>query len=184
MPVSRTIDSTATHDAIQRMADAIVEAHGNTPKLGLLGIADGGIVLCSRLEQAVAERIGREISSGIIDISFHRDDISTNPIPKASNPTSIPFDIHKATVILVDDVLSTGRSLRAALNEIFDQGRPDRVQVAALFDRGGRLLPFHADFTGFTEHVPEHLKVEVDLSEKDPVQDEIRIIADPSAKTQ
>lgn len=181
MPPAKTIGSSEIHQAVDEMAGAIANAHRPTAKLIILGIADGGIVLSRRLARSVSDKLGREIPAGVIDISFHRDDISTNPIPKASNPTSIPVDIQQATVILVDDVLSTGRSLRAAINEIFDQGRPERLQAAALFDRGGRLLPFHADFAGFKEPVDPNLNVDVLLSESDPRDDEIRIV-EPSNK--
>ncbi len=175
MPPATTIGSREISDAIEKMADAIALAHRETKKLGILGLADGGIALSRRLADRVAKKLGREVPCGVIDISFHRDDISTNPIPKASNPTSIPFDIEEATVILADDVLSTGRSLRAAINEIFDQGRPARLQSATLFDRGGRLLPLRADFAGFVEEVPASRKVDVRLSGDEPSADEIRI---------
>ncbi len=166
------------------MVESIARSHRDTPKLGILGIADGGIALSRRLARALSGRLGRETPAGIIDISFHRDDISTKPIPKASNPTSIPFDIEAANVILADDVLSTGRSLRAALNEIFDQGRPGRVQVATLFDRGGRLLPFHADYTGFSEYVPPGRRVVVHLSETGPGEEDRIEITEPPEKSQ
>ncbi len=175
MPPARRIESAEIHAALEGMADVIAGDHRETGKLGILGIADGGIALSRRLAQLAGERLGRELPIGVIDISFQRDDISTNPIPKASNPTSIPFDIEGATVILADDVLSTGRSLRAALNEIFDQGRPARVQAAALFDRGGRILPFDADYRGFRESIPSELVVDVRLNEKNPEHDEIRV---------
>ncbi len=182
MAYSRTIGSQEIHGAIDRMVEAVAGAHRETSKLGILGISDGGILLSQRLARGVSEKLGREIPFGVIDISFHRDDISTNPIPKASNPTSIPFDIQNATVILADDVLSTGRSLRAAINEIFDQGRPARLQAAALFDRGGRLLPLRPDFTGFEEFVPKDHNVAVLLSEDDPSNDEIRISEQANCK--
>ncbi len=181
MPSLRTIESADIHKALANMVDSIVRAHGKTPKLGILGISDGGIALSRRLARSVSEQLGREIPAGVIDISFHRDDISTKPIPKATNPTSIPFDIEGASVIVADDVLSTGRSLRAALNEIFDQGRPEKVQVATLFDRGGRLLPFQSDYTGFCETIDATLNVNVRLSETDPSEDRIEI-AEPPAK--
>ena len=175
MPPAKTIGSSEINDAIEKMAGAIAEKHHTTEKLGILGLADGGIILSRRLAAAVSNTLGREIPCGVIDISFHRDDISTKPIPKASDPTTIPFDIEDATVILADDVLSTGRSLRAAINEIFDQGRPACLQAAALFDRGGRLLPLRADFAGFVEDVPESRKVYVRLAEDAAEEDEIRI---------
>lgn len=175
MPPAKTIGSREIKEAIEKMAGAIAEKHHGTEKLGILGLADGGIILSRRLAAAVSSILGREIPCGVIDISFHRDDISTKPIPKTSIPTTIPFDIENATVILADDVLSTGRSLRAAINEIFDQGRPACLQAAALFDRGGRLLPFQADFAGFVEDVSESRKVYVRLSEDAAKEDEIRI---------
>jgi pyrimidine operon attenuation protein/uracil phosphoribosyltransferase len=109
----------------------------------LLGIANGGIPLARRLGKIL--RISRV---GDLDISFHRDDIGTHPVPKEFANTLLPGDVNGATVILVDDVLFTGRTVKAALDELFDHGRPGRVELAVLVDRGCRRLPVVADFSG------------------------------------
>ena len=111
----------------------------------LLGIANGGIPLARRL----GARLGIK-RVGDLDISFHRDDIGKHPIPKEFTPTLLPGDVNGATVLLVDDVLFTGRTVKAALDELFDHGRPATVELAVLVDRGSRRLPVVADFAGTT----------------------------------
>src|SRR5439155_6125020 len=107
--------------------------------------------------------------------SFHRDDIGRHPIPKEFVPTRIPADVHGATVVLVDDVLFSGRTVKAALEELFDHGRPTKVELAVLVDRGERRLPFAADYVGMNVHVSPEEKVVVALDAKDPRRDAIAI---------
>jgi pyrimidine operon attenuation protein/uracil phosphoribosyltransferase len=135
----------------------------------LLGIANGGIELARRLAKPLKAR------AGTLDISFHRDDIGQNPIPKEFAPTQIPADVNGATVILVDDVLFSGRTVKAALEELFDHGRPAKVELAVLVDRGGRLLPIAADYVGLTLASALGEKVAVTLEPTHPAKDEIRI---------
>ena len=137
-------DAQSIEQAIARVASAIAVRHAGTPHLLLLGIANGGIVLAQRLTRKL-KAAGLNPGTGTIDISFHRDDIGRNPIPKEFSPTIIPHDVNGSTVILVDDVLYSGRTVKAALDELFDHGRPNRVELAVLVDRGGRLLPVAAD---------------------------------------
>src|SRR5690606_3683895 len=144
--------------AINRLAESISERHRVTPNLILLGIANGGIVLAQR----IAKRL-KSARVGTLDISFHRDDIGRNPIPKEFVPTAIPADVHGATVILVDDVLFSGRTVKAALDELFDHGRPSKVELAVLVDRTGRMLPVAADYIGLTLDPAADEKVTVHL---------------------
>jgi pyrimidine operon attenuation protein/uracil phosphoribosyltransferase len=111
---------------------------------------------------------------GDLDISFHRDDIGKHPIPKEFTPTLLPGDVNGATVLLVDDVLFSGRTVKAALDELFDHGRPAKVELAVLVDRGSRKLPIVADFAGATLDAAENEDVLVSLSD-DPSHDKIEI---------
>jgi pyrimidine operon attenuation protein/uracil phosphoribosyltransferase len=158
------------HQAIQRLASAISRRNPGPPPV-LLGIANGGITLARRLAALLPGTI-----HGVIDISFHRDDVSRNPIPKEFAPTVIPVDVSGAAVVLVDDVLFSGRTAKAALDELFDHGRPAKVELAVLVDRGGRRLPVAADYCGITLDADESHRVSVRLDPDDPAHDEIRIL--------
>lgn len=172
----KTIGPEEIHAALERMATAISARHVGKKTLVLLGIANGGIELARRL----ATRIGQlaptlDPRAGILDISFHRDDIDRHPIPKEFAPTHIPADVHGATVILVDDVLFSGRTAKAGLNELFDHGRPAKVELAILVDRGGRLLPLAPDYCGLAVVAGVGEKVVVTLDVARPQRDLIRI---------
>lgn len=169
MSTPKTIGSEEIHAAIQRLAAAISDRHRGTDKLLLLGIANGGVELARRLAERIKAR------TGTLDISFHRDDIGRNPIPKEFSPTHIPADVNGATVILVDDVLFSGRTGKAALDELFDHGRPAKVELAVLVERGGRLMPIAADYSGLQLSVTPNEKVEVSLDPQDPALDAIRL---------
>jgi pyrimidine operon attenuation protein/uracil phosphoribosyltransferase len=114
------------------------------PNTGLVGIHTGGVWLAERLHQA----LGIKLPLGTLDVSFYRDDFNKKGLRRNVKSSDIPFDIDGCDVIIVDDVLFTGRTIRAALNELFDYGRPARIRLAALVDRGGRELPISADFIG------------------------------------
>jgi pyrimidine operon attenuation protein/uracil phosphoribosyltransferase len=167
---ARTIDQ-----AITRLASAIAERHARTPRLLLLGIANGGIVLNQRLVDRL-KKAGLRPGVGTIDISFHRDDIGRNPIPKEAQPTIIPHDVNGATVILVDDVLYSGRTVKAALAELFDHGRPHAVELAVLVDRGGHILPIAADYCGLKITATADQKVIVTLNEQTPSTDRVALL--------
>ena len=173
---SKTIGAGEIHAAIERLATAIADRHGSAPKLLILGIANGGIVLARRLAERLSGHAGNgSIKAGVIDISFHRDDSSHNPIPKEFAPTQIPADVNGASIILVDDVLYSGRTVKAALDELFDQGRPTKVELAVLVDRGGRRLPIVADYRGVAVDAGESETVRVHLDETSPDRDQISI---------
>jgi pyrimidine operon attenuation protein/uracil phosphoribosyltransferase len=114
------------------------------PNTGLVGIHTGGVWLAERLHQA----LDLKLPLGTLDVSFYRDDFNKKGLRRNVKSSDIPFDIDGCDVIIVDDVLYTGRTIRAALNELFDYGRPARIRLAALVDRGGRELPISADFIG------------------------------------
>ncbi|HYC70579.1 MAG TPA: bifunctional pyr operon transcriptional regulator/uracil phosphoribosyltransferase PyrR [Opitutaceae bacterium] len=174
MATSRKLDARQIHSAIASVVSAISRRHPRAANLLLLGIANGGVVLSRRLA-ALLKGEGRLPASGTLDISFHRDDIGRHPIPKEFAPSSIPQDVNGATVILVDDVLHSGRTVKAALDELFDHGRPGRVELAVLVDRGGRRLPVAADYCGLTIEARESEKVVVHLDEKSPARDSVSI---------
>lgn len=168
-------DAKTISQGIARVASAIASRHAHTDHLLLLGIANGGVVLANRLA-ALLKKAGLKPGTGTIDISFHRDDIGRNPIPKEFSPTIIPHDVNGATVILVDDVLYSGRTVKAALDELFDHGRPTRVELAVLIDRGGRRLPVAADYCGLTVAATEAEKVVVSLDQDHPAKDSIAVL--------
>jgi pyrimidine operon attenuation protein/uracil phosphoribosyltransferase len=114
------------------------------PDTGLVGIHTGGVWLAERLHQALDLRL----PLGTLDVSFYRDDFSRKGLRRNVKSSDIPFDVDGCDLIIVDDVLYTGRTIRAAMNELFDYGRPARIRLAALVDRGGRELPISADFSG------------------------------------
>ncbi len=169
MATAKTIGPAEIQAAIMRLATAISSRHPSSENLLLLGIANGGVELAHRLARSLRARVGT------VDISFHRDDIGRQPIPKEFAPTQIPADVHGATVILVDDVLYSGRTVKAALDELFDHGRPTKVELAVLVDRGGRRLPMAADYTGVTVTATEKEKVVVLLDPASPKRDLIRV---------
>ncbi len=176
MAASQTIGSEQIHAAIARLGEAIATRHPQRRKLLLLGIANGGVELARRLAaQLAAQPNPTPTAAGVIDISFHRDDIGRHPIPKEFAPTQIPADVDGATIILVDDVLFSGRTVKAALDELFDHGRPAKVELAVLVDRGGRLMPVAADYVGFDLAAAAREKVVVSLDPAKPQRDTIRI---------
>jgi pyrimidine operon attenuation protein/uracil phosphoribosyltransferase len=179
-------DARSISAAIDALVASLLRRHTSTPNLLLLGIANGGVVLARRIAAALKES-GVAAGTGTLDISFHRDDIGRNPIPKEFSPTIIPHDVNGATVILIDDVLHSGRSVKAALDELFDHGRPAKVELAVLCDRGGRLLPIAADYVGLKLPAPDDRRVRVHLDPADPARDSISVgplAAKPKAKIQ
>ncbi|HTJ79394.1 MAG TPA: bifunctional pyr operon transcriptional regulator/uracil phosphoribosyltransferase PyrR [Rariglobus sp.] len=177
MPASQSIPTAEIHAAIERLAQAIAKHHGAKEKILLLGIANGGVTLARRLASRLSVLSpSLSLKSGTLDISFHRDDIGRNPIPKEFTPTLIPVDVTGATVILVDDVLFSGRTVKAALNELFDHGRPEKVELAILVDRGFRKLPVAADYTGLTLEASPTAKVVVKLDSAKPANDTLVVV--------
>jgi len=116
------------------------------PAMALVGIHTGGVWLAQRLHAA----LGLTVPLGSIDVSFHRDDHSSKGLRRPAKVSSIPFDVAAAEIVIVDDVLNTGRTIRAAMNELYDYGRPARIDLAVLVDRGGRELPICARFCAHT----------------------------------
>lgn len=155
------LDSDAIRRSIRRIAVAILEATSGIDDLTLVGIRRGGVALSARLADEIAQVEGKSPPVGTVDISLYRDDAATAlPNPKIG-PSDIPFDVNGRHVVLVDDVLHTGRTVRAAIECLQDHGRPARVWLAALCDRGGRELPIAPDFVGKVIEMDERGRLDV-----------------------
>ncbi|MBI3581229.1 MAG: bifunctional pyr operon transcriptional regulator/uracil phosphoribosyltransferase PyrR [Nitrospinae bacterium] len=133
---------------LARMAHEITEKNPDVSSLALVGIITRGAPLARRMAEKICAITGVEIPVGGLDVTFYRDDLARKGPNLNASPTDIPFDISGKTVILVDDVLFTGRTIRSAIDAIMDLGRPGRIQLAALLDRGHRELPIRADYIG------------------------------------
>lgn len=161
------IDESQMGQSIQRLAREIAAELGSDANFAVLGIRTRGLPLAERLVTALKEILGRDVPLGTLDITLYRDDILARQGVPQVRPTEIPFRLQDATVLLVDDVLFSGRTIRAALDAMLDHGRPKRVKLAVLVDRGGRELPIQADFVGMRLEVPADRRVIVKLREID-----------------
>jgi pyrimidine operon attenuation protein/uracil phosphoribosyltransferase len=160
--------------AILRISHEIVEKQAGTQNLALVGIQRRGVPLAHRLADAILDHEGAGVPVGALDITFYRDDLSLvaqQPIVKG---TDLPFDLNGMTVVLVDDVLYTGRTVRAAMDALIDFGRPRAIRLAVLIDRGHRELPIRADHVGKNVPTSSEEIVHVHVSEMDD-QDEVTI---------
>lgn len=157
-------DATAIQRALQRIAHEIAERNEVSGEVVLVGVQRGGVHLARRLAQLLSAIWGHPVPVGSLDINMHRDDIHQQLAPQV-HPTEMPFDVSDRTVVLVDDVLFKGRTTRAALDALNDFGRPKRIQLAVLVDRGHRELPIKADFVG--KNVPTALSERVDVQLKE-----------------
>ena len=168
------MDADAMRRAIVRIAHEIIERNKGVDNVVLVGIRTRGVPIAERLAAAIKEIEKVELPVGMLDITLYRDDLSTLAYNPVCHGTENDFDVDGKTVILVDDVLYTGRTIRCALDAIIDMGRPKAIQLAVLIDRGHRELPIRADFAG--KNVPTSHKeaIEVYLAEQDGV-DEVAI---------
>lgn len=165
MPESNVIlKAAAIHRALTRIAHEIAEANEHGSSVVLVGIPEIGDVLANKLSQILSGIWQMPVPVGILDVSMHRDDLDRRLAPKV-HPTVIPFDVTGKTVVLVDDVLFSGRTTRAAMDAINDFGRPKRIQLAVLIDRGHRELPIKADFVGKNVPTAPAEKIRVQLDE-------------------
>lgn len=172
MNTASIMDSAAIERALARMAHEIVEGNPQAEALAFVGLRTHGAPLARRLAAKVGEILRRELPTGELDITMHRDDLNLRETPPTVGPSHFPFDITGKTVVLVDDVLFTGRSIRAAMDELSDFGRPQRIQLAVLVDRGHRELPIRADYVGKNMPTAPTERVTVRLAEIDG-QDEV-----------
>jgi pyrimidine operon attenuation protein/uracil phosphoribosyltransferase len=178
------LDGEAIERTLSRVAHEIIERNEELETVALVGIHTRGVPLAQRLRRLIAERAGFELELGQLDITFHRDDVHVRAgqAPRRSQPlvrdTKLDFELEGLTVILVDDVLYTGRTIRAAIDALFEYGRPERVQLAVLADRGHRELPIRADYVGKNLPTSREERVQVQLVEIDE-RDQVVLMGAP-----
>jgi pyrimidine operon attenuation protein/uracil phosphoribosyltransferase len=173
---ARVMDADDLRRAVTRIAHEILERNSGTDNLAVIGIQTRGACLARRIAEVIRGIEGVEVPVGVLDITLYRDDLQTIAEQPVVNESDIPFDVQGRTIVLVDDVLYTGRTVRAALDEIIDFGRPKAVHLAVVIDRGHRELPVRADYVG--KNVPTSASeiVVVRVVEKDGA-DEVLIQA-------
>src|SRR4051794_18243079 len=164
------LNSAAIHRVLTRIAHEIAERNEDTSKVVIIGVQTGGVHLARRLAAVLSGIWGQNVPIGTIDVSMHRDDLAQHAVPNV-HPTEIAFDINNKTVVLVDDVLFSGRTARSALDALNDFGRPARIQLAVLVDRGHRELPLKADFIG--KNVPTGITERIDVKLKEDAGEDI-----------
>ncbi len=164
---TRIMSGSEIERTLIRLAHQVVEKNNGGNNLGLVGIKRRGVPLAQRLGNLISGIEKKPVDVGVLDINLYRDDLSTRDIRPVVSPGDIGFDITGRNIILVDDVLYTGRTVRAALDALFDHGRPGRVQLLVLIDRGHRELPIEASFVGRTVPTTSREIVEVKLQEID-----------------
>lgn len=160
------LNATAIHRALTRIAHEIAERNESSAEIVLIGIQAGGVPLSERLASLLGNIWGQPVPVGKLDVSMHRDDLNQRIAPTI-HPTVIPFDVTGKTVVFVDDVLFSGRTIRAAMDALNDFGRPKTIQLAVLIDRGHRELPIKADFVGKNVPTARAEKVQVRIGETD-----------------
>jgi len=161
------LDARSMARTLRRMADEVVELLGGPEALVLVGIQRRGVELADRIAGFIEEREGVQVPRGALDITLYRDDLQTIGPRPVVGKTDLPWQLDDRNVVIVDDVLYTGRTIRAAMDELADFGRPARIALAVLVDRGGRELPIHADIVGKRIQAASHLRVDVAVSELD-----------------
>jgi pyrimidine operon attenuation protein / uracil phosphoribosyltransferase len=177
------LDAEAIERTLSRIAHEVIERNPDLDELALVGIQTRGVPLARRIRRLVAERAGVELAIGAVDITFYRDDLHVRggEAPLHAQPvvraTKLDFPLEGRTCILVDDVLYTGRTIRAAIEALFDYGRPARVQLAVLADRGHRELPIRPDYVGKNLPTSRNERIQVQLVEVDEVDRVLLILA-------
>ncbi len=178
------LDEEAISRTLSRIAHEVIERTGELADVALVGIHTRGVPLAQRLRRLIAERSGEEVALGAVDITFHRDDVHVRggDAPLHAQPlvrsTQLDFQLEGRTCVLVDDVLYTGRTIRAAIEALFAYGRPGRVQLAVLVDRGHRELPIRPDYVGKNLPTSRGERIQVQLVEIDEV-DRILLVPSP-----
>lgn len=160
------LNEKAIERSISRITHEILEKNSGSKDLCLIGIRTRGVYLAKRIQEKINSIEKREIPVGILDITMYRDDIFKLKTPEIKK-TEIPFDVNNMTIILVDDVMHTGRTTRAAIDAIMDLGRPRKIQLAVLVDRGSREMPIHPDYCGIFHPATAEAEIFVKLREVD-----------------
>jgi len=161
------LDAEALSRTLSRIAHEIIERNDDLESVALVGIHTRGVPLAGRLAELIEERSGVEVEVGAVDITFHRDDLLARPDQPVVHATNLAFELGGTTCVLVDDVLYTGRTIRAAIETLFAHGRPARVQLAVLVDRGHRELPIRPDYVGKNLPTARSERIQVELEETD-----------------
>jgi pyrimidine operon attenuation protein / uracil phosphoribosyltransferase len=178
------LDEAAIAKSLARIAHEIVEGNPDLDRVALVGIHTRGVPLAHRLRRLIQEFTGHEVALGSLDITFYRDDVQVRGTEAPRHPqplvraTRLDFPLEGRTVVLVDDVLYTGRTIRAAIDALFDYGRPARVQLACLADRGHRELPIRPDYVGKNLPTSREERIQVQLVEVDEV-DQVLLVPTP-----
>lgn len=173
--MSKIMDKEAIRRAITRIAHEILEKNKGAENLCIVGIRTRGVILAQRINECIKQIEGKELDLGILDITLYRDDLTLISAHPLVRETLINFDITDKKLILVDDVLYTGRTIRAALDALIDLGRPASIQLAVLVDRGHRELPIRADFAGKNVPTSVDQNIQVVLGEVDDKEDQVII---------
>lgn len=173
----RILDPSAIERALTRIAHEILERNKTVRGLALVGIQTRGVPLARRLAEKLRGIEGEAPALGVIDINLYRDDLTRIAEHPVLRRTEIPFELDDAAVVLVDDVLFTGRTVRSALDALMDLGRPRMIQLAVLVDRGHRELPIRADFVGKNVPTAKTERVDVLLAETDGGENEVRVLS-------
>ncbi len=176
---SVVLNTRAVARTISRMADEILELNDGTERLILVGIQRRGVQIAERIADVIREREKVDVPRGALDITLYRDDLQTVGPRPVVGKTHLPAALEDRVVVIVDDVLYTGRTIRAALDELADFGRPARIMLAVLVDRGGRELPIHADVVGKKLDVREGGRVDVLVPSLDD-RDEVVLYGGPT----
>jgi pyrimidine operon attenuation protein / uracil phosphoribosyltransferase len=174
--IVQVMDAEAIRKAIRRIAHEIVERNPDLSKLVIAGIPTRGVEVARRLVDHIEQIEGIKVDFGIVDVSMHRDDLSLRGRPTAIVPTQLPVDLDGRVIVLVDDVLFTGRSCRAALDAVSSFGRPAQIQYAVLVDRGHRELPIRPDYVGKNLPTQRSQKIRVRFENPDEVEDSVSIV--------
>jgi pyrimidine operon attenuation protein/uracil phosphoribosyltransferase len=171
--VVTVMDADAMRRAITRIAHEVLERNKGTEGLALIGIRSRGVHIADRIAAAVQAIEGVDVPRGIVDITLYRDDLSRGDQTPQVRGTEILFGVEGRKIVLIDDVLYTGRTIRAALDALMDFGRPENIQLAVMIDRGHRELPIRADYVGKNLPTSRHQQVQVRIVEMDGVDDVI-----------
>ncbi len=161
------MDARAIERTLRRMAEEIVEVNEGVETMVMVGIQRRGVQLAARIAKIIEEREGTPLPLGSLDITLYRDDLQTVGPRPLVGPTNLPWNLDGKRVVIVDDVLFTGRTIRAALDELTDFGRAARIELAVLVERAGRELPIHADFVGKKVEITADQRVDVLVEELD-----------------
>lgn len=173
---TQVMDADTIRKAIRRIAHEIVERNPDLARLVIAGIPTRGVEVARRLVEHIEQIEGIKPDFGIVDVSMHRDDLSLRKRPTAIEPTQLPVDLDGRVLVLVDDVLFTGRSCRAALDAVSSFGRPSQIQYAVLVDRGHRELPIRPDYVGKNLPTSREQKIRVRFENMDEVPDSVSIV--------